>query len=446
MAKITFYGGAQEVTGSCFLLETAKTRVLIDCGLFQCPKLCASRNYEDFPFDPKTLDALFVTHAHVDHVGRIPKLVKEGFRGKIYSTPPTKELGLLMLEDSMGLLEREAHGEPLYVMEDIERAASVWETVNYKNAFEVGDLKVTPYDAGHILGSTIWRFEADGKRIAITGDLGNPETVLMRQTDDLLDLDYLVMEGVYGDRTHESHAERKLKLERTIEDTIKAGGVLMIPAFSLERTQELLYELNELVERGRVPAVPVFLDSPLAIKATAIYKKYDSYFSDEAVKLVRHGDNIFQFPRLKLTLHTEESKQINKVPPPKIIIAGSGMSTGGRILHHEQRYLRDSKSVLLLIGYQAARSLGRELQDGAKTVNILGETVPVLAKTVALTGYSAHADHNALFALVERSADSLKKVFVAQAEPSSGLFLVQRIRDYLGIEAVSPKFGETYEL
>jgi metallo-beta-lactamase family protein len=451
MAKLTFYGGAQEVTGSCFLLETATTRILVDCGLFQCPKVCALRNYEDFSFDPKAIDALFISHAHIDHVGRIPRLVRQGFRGKIYSTPPTMELAELMMRDSMGLLEREVEretkkeAEPLYTEEDIGRAMELWHAVDYGTEVKVGDMVAVPRDAGHILGSTMWVFTIEGKKIAITGDLGNPETALMRQTYVMNDLDYLVMEAVYGDRIHESAPERKMKLERAIEDTIKAGGVLMIPAFSLERTQELLYELNGLVENGRVPAVPVFLDSPLAIKATEIYKKYHHYFSSEAERLIKKGDNIFQFPLLKMTASTEASKAINEVPPPKIIIAGSGMSTGGRIVHHEHRYLSNSKNTLLLVGYQAARSLGRQLQDGAKTVHILGDVVPVLANVLMLSGYSAHADHNALYSVVERSADTLKHVFVAQSEPKAALFLVQRIRDYLGIEASSPKIGESVE-
>jgi len=448
MPKITFYGGAQEVTGSCFLFESDNAKILIDCGMFQCPKECAERNFEPFTFSVKEIDALFITHAHLDHVGRIPKLVEEGFKGKIYSTPPTRDLAELNLKDSISLMERGATEEEkmMYKPEDLAKAMGIWEGLEYKKEIKIGDLKIKLHDAGHILGSSIVEIEHNNKKIYITGDLGNPPTPLLRSTYIVRDADYIVMEGIYGDREHEGKMERRLKLERVIEDTVKAGGVLMIPAFSLERTQELLFELNDLVENGRIPQIPVFLDSPLAIRMTEVYRKYDEYFNKEAEYLIASGDKIFKFPGLKFTLKTEESKAINNVSPPKIIIAGSGMSTGGRILHHERRYLSDPKSTLLLIGYQATRSMGREIQEGAKSVKIFGENVPVRARITTISGYSAHPDNEGLFRFVENSADTLKKVFVAQAEPKSALFLVQRIRDYLGINAVSPKYGDSYML
>jgi len=391
-------------------------------------------------------------------VGRIPKLVKEGFAGKIYSTSPTRDLAELSIKDSIGLMEREERrkadkagdgdqeDEGLYQMKDLERAMSIWSGVEYEKEIIVKDMKIIPHDGGHILGSAIYEISADNKKLYVTGDLGNPPTPLLRPTYNIKNADYLVMEGIYGDRIHEGKKERKLKLERVIEDTVKKGGVLMVPSFSLERTQELLFELNDLVENGRIPQVPVFLDSPLAIKMTEVYRKYDDYFNKEAVYLIASGDKIFKFPGLKFTLSTEESKSINAIPAPKIIIAGSGMMTGGRILHHARRYLPDPKSTLLLVGYQAARSLGREIQDGAKMVKIFGEDIPVRAKIQTISGYSAHPDYNKLFDIVKNSADSLKRVFVAQAEPKSALFLVQRIRDYLGVDAVSPKYLDTFDL
>ncbi len=454
--KISFFGGAQEVTGSCFLFDSGKTKVLVDCGLFQCPRFCDIRSKEPFPFNPKEISALFVTHAHIDHTGRIPKLIKAGFSGKIFSTPPTKELAELMLSDSLGVLEKEAkrHNEPLFYEErDIAAALELWKGIDYYQKLEIGDFKIRLLDSGHVLGSAMVEFEVgtrlsdgQGKKIVLTGDLGNPPTPLLRDPEEVRDAQVLLIESTYGNRVHENRPERKLKLERVIEDTLKAGGFLMIPAFSLERTQELLAEIDDLVQFGRIPQVPIFLDSPLAIKATAVYKKYKSYFNKEVNLKIKSGDDLFRFPGLRFTLTTAESKQINEVPPPKIIIAGSGMSTGGRILHHERRYLSDPKSTLLMAGYQAAGSLGRVLQDGASEVTIFGEKIPVRARVETLQGYSAHPDREQLLEFVSKSKDSLEEVFAIQGEPASCLFMVQRIRDYLGIDASAPKYGETYEI
>lgn len=449
MVKLTFYGGAQEVTGSCFLLESAQTKILVDCGMWQGSAKDDEKNRAPFGFNPSEIAALFVTHAHLDHIGRIPYLVKKGFKGKIYSTAPTRELSKISLEDALGLLERSGKKETeeiFFEQKDLDEALKLWSDFDYNHELEIGDFKITARDAGHILGSSIYEIGVDGKKIVVTGDLGNPPTPLLRPTYDIKDADYLIMEGIYGNRWHEGKAERRLKLERTIEDTIKAGGVLMVPAFSLERTQELLFELNDLAENGRIPEIPVFVDSPLAIKMTEIYKKYEEYFNKEAGYLISSGDDIFKFPGLRFTLTSLESKSINEVPPPKIIIAGSGMSTGGRILHHERRYLQDPKSALLIIGFQAAGSLGRRLQEGIKNVTIFKEQILARAKIVSISGYSAHPDYDGLFRFAENSADTLKKVFVAPGEPQAALFLVQRLRDYLGVEALAPKYGDSFEL
>jgi metallo-beta-lactamase family protein len=276
--------------------------------------------------------------------------------------------------------------------------------------------------------------------------LGNSPTPLLRDTEQVNDANFLVIETTYGDREHEGKEERKLKLERIIEDTIKQKGVLMVPAFSLERTQELLFELNDLVENRRVPQVPVFVDSPLAIRAVDIYKKYDAYYNKKAKYIMDSGDDLFKFPGLKFTLTTEESKQINEVPPPKVIIAGSGMSTGGRILHHERRYLSDPKSTLLLISYQVAGSLGRQLKEGLKEAKILGEIIPVKARVVSLSGYSAHPDKNGLLRFAEDNYGTLEKVFAIQSEPKSALYFTQMVRDHLGLDIVCPKYGDSFEL
>lgn len=436
------------MTGSCFLLETEENKILIDCGLLQCRRTCEKENYEPFPFDPKEIKAVFSTHSHIDHIGRIPKLVKDGFKGKIYSTFPTKDLSRLMLEDSYHLMQWEIRKEktkPLFDKEDLEKTFALWEGVEYSEPLSIGNIKIKFLEAGHILGSAMVEIEHNGKKAVFTGDFGNMPTTLLRSPAKVKDANFLVMDSLYGDREHEGEEERKLKLERVIEDTINKKGVLMIPSFSLERTQVILYELNSLIEQGRVPQAPVFIDSPLAIKVLEIYKKYDRYFN-EKVKSAMAIDNIFNFPGLKLTISKEESMRINDVPPPKIIIAGSGMSEGGRIIFHEERYLSDPNSTLLINSYQAAGSLGRHLQDGVKNVYVNGRPVTVKARIEVITGYSAHGDRNELFNFVERTKDNLETVFLIHSESKAALFLAQRIRDYLGRKAVIPKYGEIFEV
>lgn len=464
-ATVTFHGGVGNPTGSNFLFETEEgTKILVDCGFLQGSKIAEDANRNAFAYDPASITALFITHAHIDHVGRIPLLVKAGFKGKIYSTPPTKEIAELMLVDSLGVLGKEAkwdHKDPIYTEQDVRNAMKNWEGVEYHKVIairteeatgvarkeETDKLKATLFDSGHILGSAMVELAYGEKKILFTGDLGNSPAPLLKDTEIPKGVNYLVMESVYGDRNHEDMRSRKEMLEDVFEETIKKGGVLMIPAFSLERTQELLFELNDLIESGRIPSVPVFLDSPLAIKVTDIYKKYSSYFNTETRTVIRSGDDVFRFPTLQSTPLTEESKAIFHTPSPKVIIAGSGMSNGGRIVHHEKNYLPDSKNTLLLIGYQAVRTPGRVLQEGAKAVRLFGEEVPVNARVVTIHGYSAHKDMDGLFDFVEDLGDSLEKVFVVLGEPRSSLFLTQRLRDYQGIHAEAPmKVGESVEL
>jgi len=285
--------------------------------------------------------------------------------------------------------------------------------------------------------------------VVFSGDLGNVAAPLVKDTESLPTTDYALIESTYGNRLHEDIKTRKNVLEDMIEETIKAGGTLLIPAFATERTQDLLYELNELVENGRIPRVPVFIDSPLAIKLTSVFQKYalnPDYFDAESLALEKKGDVIFNFPGLRFTLTTEQSKEINNIKGPKIIIAGSGMSQGGRILHHELRYLPDLKSAILFIGYQGEGSLGRQILDGAKTVKILGEEVNVNCKMKAIGGYSAHADQTKLMTWLNSAKSSLKKVFVVQGEEDQSLPLARKIEDELAIEAVVPSSGEEYEL
>ncbi len=449
IAKITFCGGTGSVTGANFLFEAEGKKILVDCGLNQGMKLADDINWEPFPYDPKEIDILFVTHAHVDHVGRIPKLIHEGFRGKIYSTEPTKALAGPMLEDTTGILakSRDFNLSDIYTEENVKLSLSLWQGFKYHEKIQiVENLEVSFLNAGHILGSAMVVFIYNGKKIVFTGDLGNSPSPILPDTEKITDADYLIMESVYGDRNHESRDDRRKFLEQTIEDNYKRKGVLIIPTFSLERSQELLFELDSLVEDNRIPVMPIFLDSPLAIRLTEVFKQYKTYFNDIAQKVISDGKHIFDFPGLHETLRSEESKMILSVPNPKIVIAGSGMSSGGRIVHHERHYLPDPNNTILLTGYQSAGSPGRLIQEGVKTVRIAGENVIVRAHVVTISGYSGHKDSDHLVNFVEDTQNTIKKVFVVMGEPKSALFLVQKLRDNLGIDAYAPERGESVSL
>ncbi len=449
IAKITFCGGTGSVTGANFLFEAEGKKILVDCGLNQGMKLADDINWEPFPYNPKEIDILFITHAHVDHIGRIPKLIHEGFRGKIYSTEPTKALAGPMLEDTTNILakSRDFNLGDIYTEENVKLSLSLWQGFKYHEKIQiVENLEVSFLNAGHILGSAMVVFIYNGKKIVFTGDLGNSPSPILPDTEKITDVDYLIMESVYGDRNHESRDDRRKFLEQTIEDNYKRKGVLIIPTFSLERSQELLFELDSLVEDNRIPVMPIFLDSPLAIRLTEVFKQYKTYFNDIAQKVISDGKHIFDFPGLHETLRSEESKMILSVPNPKIVIAGSGMSSGGRIVHHERHYLPDPNNTILLTGYQSAGSPGRLIQEGVKTVRIAGENVIVRAHVVTISGYSGHKDSDHLVNFVEDTQNTIKKVFVVMGEPKSALFLVQKLRDNLGIDAYAPERGESVSL
>ncbi len=447
--QLSFYGGTGEATGANYILESNGMKIMVDCGLHQGSHYADRENFEPFAYDPKGITAVFITHSHLDHIGRLPSLVKAGFQGTIYSTGATKDFAELMLEDSEQLLGKEAEREkrpPLYDGKDIAHVMEMWKGLEYHEQVNIGGFAVKLFDAGHILGSAIVHIEAEGKTIVFSGDLGNYPAPIIGATEMIDAADYCVIESTYGDRVHEDMDKRREMLEDAIEDTVKAGGTLMIPTFAMERTQELLYHLHQLFEEGRIPRVPVFIDSPLAIKLTAIYKKHEDYFNKETQNIVRSGDDILNFPGLRLTLTTEQSKEINNVTPPKIIIAGSGMSNGGRILHHEVRYLPDPKSEIIFVGYQAQGSLGRTILEGASQVNIFGEAVPVRARVVNIPGYSAHADQPRLLHWLESMRRSLKKVFVVQGEQKSSEALAGKIVDSFAILAEVPKLHEVVTL
>lgn len=442
------------VTGSNYLLETEAGKILVDCGLFQGSSFCENLNFEKFPYKPEEIDAVFVTHAHIDHIGRLPKLYKSGFRGKIFSTAPTKDFSEYSLIDSEGILSKEAtkkNRAPIYTIEDVNEMMKLWEGVKYHQKIRLKDLEVEFFDAGHILGSAFLLVKdiKTGKKVVFSGDLGNVATPIVKDTEPLPETDYVLIESTYGNRLHQDLEIRKDILEDMIEETAKAGGTLLVPAFAMERTQDLLYEMNELVENGRIPRAPVFIDSPLAIKLTEIYKKYSQnpdYFDKESLVLIRKGDAIFDFPGLKLTLTTEQSKEINNIKGPKIIVAGSGMSQGGRILHHEMRYLSDPKSAILFIGYQAQGSLGRRILDGEKNVKIFGEDVAVNCKIKSISGYSAHADQKKLMEWLRPQGKVLKKIFVMQGEEDQAKPFADKIRDEMAVDTEVPSINESVML
>lgn len=455
--KLVFYGGVDGlVTGANYLLDTGNFKFLVDCGLAQGSKYADSLNYEKFPYDPAEINYVFITHSHVDHMGRLPKLYKDGFRGKVYATTATRDLIIASLPDTQHRIAEDAKEHqiaPLYDEDDMVGVEELIQGVEYGKALELGGITVMFHDAGHILGSSIieFRFSGEGgklKKIFFSGDLGNPPTPLLRTTEFVEDADYVVIESAYGDRIHEDRSKRKEKLTSIIIDTIKQGGVLMIPSFALERTQELLFELNGLINEKVIKQVPVFVDSPLAIKLTKVYEKHPEYFNERSNYLIDSGDEIFRFPTLKFTTTVNESKAINNIHPPKIIIAGAGMSNGGRILHHEMRYLSDPKSTILFVGYQVAGSLGRRVLDGAKEVSIFGQKIPVRCRVEAIGGYSAHADQAGLLKWIKTANTGrvLKKVFVVQGESKAAATLADKIKADLEVEAVVPASGEVFEL
>jgi len=453
--KLHFHGAAGIVTGSNYLLETAKNKVLIDCGLFQGLSEMEKKNLEPFPYNPKSIDFVFITHAHLDHIGRLPKLARDGFGGRIFATRPTIDFARLMLEDSQKVFEKRANrAEDMASLdgEQIEKLMAMFQPAEYDKLVKVnGEISVYFREAGHVLGSASVELNIEGKKIVFSGDLGSTKTSLLRDPAKIEEADYVVMESTYGDRFHESNQQCKNAIENIAEETVTKKGVLMIPSFSLERTQQLLYHFNELVENNCIPRLPIFIDSPLAIRLTGIYSRYPEYYNNEAKLLLKSGDDIFKFPGLKLTLTTKESKAINDVFPPKIIIAGSGMSQGGRIIHHEARYLSEPENTLLIVAYQAKGTLGREILDGADSVKIMGETVPVRAKVERVDCYSSHGDQKDLLwwlsNIVQSGTDrKIKKVFICHGEEDSSLALSRKIKNDFGLKTEAPHLGDVAEL
>jgi metallo-beta-lactamase family protein len=448
--KLHFYGGAETVTGSNYLFETGDLKVLVDCGLFQGTRFSEEHNYEPFPFHPAEIDYLLVTHSHTDHAGRIPKLYKDGFRGQIIATEPTAAIMPVALEDTLERIKDEAHDMghvPLYRKDHLHEAMQLVRGVPYRTPVRLNEwVTITFHESSHILGSAnievIVKEPKKIQRLIFSGDVGNPPTPLLNPLEYPHDADYVVIESAYGNRKHEDRDQRRNKLENIIVETAKNKGVLIIPSFALERIQELLLEIEELVQQHKIPHCPVFVDSPLAIRLTEVYGRFPHYFNQHARKLLEKA-NGFQFPWLKFTKTVDESKQINEVPTPKIIIAGSGMSQGGRVLHHESRYLSGPHNTLLFVGYQVKGSLGRRILEGAPEVKIFGKTVPVRCKVSAIGGYSAHADQDGLIEFIRQAHQGrgVKKVFIVQGELDEAQGLAQQIGEQLHIPTQIPSTG-----
>jgi metallo-beta-lactamase family protein len=444
------------VTGANYLIEHGRIKFLVDCGLFQGLKYAEMMNYESFPYNPKEISAVFITHSHADHMGRLPKLYKEGFRGKIYATEPAVEITKIALPDNLSLIKDEASRDghqPLFEADDISNTFSLFEGLSYGSRTALGEnITVILHDAGHILGSSIieinWTQEGNNKKIYFTGDLGNVPTPLLNQPYQPDDADYIVIESTYGSRIHEDRLIRRSILSNIIVETMRKGGTILIPSFALERTQEILYELHQLLESQLIPEIPIYLDSPLAIKITDVYRKYTSYFNSQAQKDFKDWGGLFNFKRLIFTPTVQQSKSINEVKGPKIVIAGSGMSIGGRILHHEQRYLSDPNSTIIFIGYQVANSLGRKILDGQPLVSVLGQNTAVNCRVEAIGGYSAHADKAMLAEWIRKAngQNRLKKVFIVQGELQSAQSLAEDIKNSLKVVSFVPSVGESYEL
>lgn len=449
-STLGFYGGVGMVTGANFMLDMGDLAVLVDCGLIQGDRFAQKANADPFVYDPADVDALFITHAHADHIGRVPKLVREGFSGTIYSTAATRDLAAIMLRDALKVMafEKERYGvRPIYDEKDIDAALALWQGVFYDEAITLHNGVTAHFEnVGHILGSGSVHFTRAGKHVVFTGDIGNVPQPLLDAPVLPEHYDYMVMESVYGDRQHEEVAQRSHLLLEHILDTIARKGTLIIPAFSLERTQAMLLEINNFVESGTIEPLPVFLDSPLAIAVTELYRRYPEYMKPAIQEQIKSGDDIFDFDGLSFTRSMKDSHDIEAAASPKIIIAGSGMSHGGRIRMHEQHYLDDCNATVLLVGYQSVGSLGRLLQDGAKKVKIDDKWVRVRAKIASITGYSGHADRDQLVQFVAPGAATATQVFVTMGEERSSLFLVQRLRDYLGAPAVAPSLNQEVEI
>ena len=458
--KITFCGAAETVTGSSHLVETEGLKILLDCGLFQGSHEVEDRNRADFAFKPEEIDYVLLSHAHLDHVGMIPRLVREGFHGEVITTPPTAAIAKVILADSAHIQMEEAErharhakrrGEealpPLYDMGDVLDSIDAFHhQIPYEEVVSLGKgVEAIFHDAGHILGSSIIELHIEGKTLLFSGDLGNLRRPIVRDPSDPPQADIVLIESTYGNRRHRPLDETVAELKDAVNTVIGRGGNLLIPSFALERTQEVLYELFLMWKAHELPHCKIFLDSPLAISTTRIFARYPGYFDTEGKEVFSKSPNPFQFPPLRFTQSTDESKRINNMPEGNIIIAGSGMCSGGRITHHLRHNLWREESGVIFVGYQARGTLGRRIVDGAKRVRIFGEETAVAAQMWTVNGFSAHADQPALINWLSKTAT--RQVFLVHGEKDTLPVFEQAIRNKISsIETHKPTWKESVAL
>ena len=473
--KITFLGAAKTVTGSNFLVEAAGKKFLVDCGMYQGKTAEEMENSDPFLYDVSEIDFMVLTHAHIDHSGRIPKLYNEGYRNKVYATKATCDLCSIMLPDSGHIQEVEIEWKnrkrmregkenlpPLYTAEDAYKCLEIFEPVQYDDIVEVDEnISIRFNDAGHMLGSAIieiWATE-DGKttKAVFTGDLGNNDLPLLDAPTMISSADYLVMESTYGNRLHVRNDDKAEMFLDIVSETLDKGGRVIIPSFAVGRTQEILYEIDKLKEDyGQDPEfyekykkimnVPVYVDSPLAISATEVFKKNTDLFEDEIKNKIISGDHPLEFPGLKFTQTAEESKELNMSTEPSIIISASGMCEVGRIKHHLKHNLWDPTSTILFVGYQAPGTLGRSIVEGAEKVKIFGEEIAVAARVEYIEGFSGHADQTWLLNFVNSFTNPPKHIFLVHGEPEGQEELKNKIETECKLPVTIPDFGESYEL
>lgn len=462
MAKLTFYGATEGVTGSCYLLETEQATILLECGLFQGSREEEKANEEPFPFNAGKLDAVVLSHAHLDHSGRLPKLVADGYGGPVYMTYPTCELLEIMLKDAAFLEQRDAEWEnkrrrragkaeiePLYTMEDVEATLAICDGLPYGRRHQVADgIEICYRDAGHILGSAIVELfvTEDGaeKKVVFSGDLGNSCAALLRDPETIKEAEILLLESTYGDRDHRPMDETLEEFETILKEASENGGNILIPSFAVGRTQEIIFRLGELYQKGKLKHQAVFLDSPMAIATTEVYHRYQDVFNSEDAATLRQGKSgsLHTFlPILRYSRTTEESMALNMIQEGAIIIAGSGMCTGGRIRHHFKHNLWRRNAHVIIVGYQAIGTPGRALVDGAKTFRMGGEEVAVHAAIHTLGGFSAHASQSQLLDWVKVFRKPHPRLYLIHGEPEAKTALRKRLT-HEGWSADIPHHGE----
>ena len=472
--KITFLGATRTVTGSNFLVEGAGKKFLVDCGMWQGKAEQEMENSQDFEFNPAEIDFMLLTHAHIDHSGRIPKLYNEGFKNKVYAHKATCDLCALMLPDSGHIQETETEWknkrrirrgeeplEPIYTAEQAAKSLEIFEPVQYDQIIEITpEIHVRFNDAGHMLGSSIielWVKEGDKEvKTVFTGDLGNNDIPLLSPPTMIEDTDFLVMESTYGSRLHIKNDKKAELFLNIVSETLNNGGTVVIPSFAVGRTQEILYEINELKDEKddeefrrkykTLMKAPVYVDSPLAISATEVFRENTELFDEKTKEEILRGDNPLEFPGLKFTRTADESKELNEDETPSIIISASGMCEVGRIKHHLKHNLWNPKSTILFVGYQAPGTLGYSIVNGAKTVKILGEEIAVNARVEYIEGYSGHADQELLMNFIYSFIKKPKHIFLVHGEPESQEILADKIETETKLGVTIPEFGETYEL